>query len=357
MSLYQWGGSDPVLSAWMKAFPGVVQRTSAIPAALKPHLRYPEVLFDLQRQVLAQFHVQEAQEFYGGQNFWAVPTDPTQGKHSTISQPPYYLTLTMPGQAPNAPPAFSLTTSFTPRNKANLAAFMAVDSNPTSPDYGQIRILELPQDTAILGPQQVQSNFESDTNAAKELSLFRQGGSKVTLGNLVTQPVGGGLLYTEPVYVSASALGNAGSYPLLRRVFAYYGQNVGYAPTLQEALSQVFAGLAPPAGQGSGGTGGPGGTGGSGGPGGPQARRFRRLRHVSAETAGRAAQRAEGGAGHAELRQDTQPVAVPIALAIAGPVPRAALLRRTWRSGPGRRARCGGRGITRRAGVPARTRR
>jgi uncharacterized membrane protein (UPF0182 family) len=258
VSLYQWGGKDPVLEAWMKAFPGVIKPTSAIPAALMPHLRYPEVLFDMQRQVLAQFHVQEAQEFYGGQNFWSVPTDPTQGRQSTVSQPPYYLTLTMPGQAQ---PAFSLTTSFTPRGRSNLAAYMAVDSNPASPDYGNIRILELPQDTAILGPQQVQSNFESDTSASKELSLFRQGGSKVTLGNLVTQPVGNGLLYTEPVYVSASAQGNAGSYPLLRRVFAYYGQNVGYAPTLQGALDQVFVGLTPPSTAPA--PGAPGGSGGS----------------------------------------------------------------------------------------------
>jgi uncharacterized protein len=257
VSLYQWGGNDPVLDAWMKAFPGVIQPKRAIPPALMPHLRYPEVLFDMQRQVLAQFHVQQAQEFYGGQNFWAVPTDPTLGKGSTLSQPPYYLTMTMPGQSQ---PAFSLTTSFTPRAKANMAAYMAVDSDPTSSDYGQIRILELPQDTAILGPQQVQSNFESDTTAAKELTLFRQGGSKVTLGNLVTQPVGGGLLYTEPVYVSASATGNSGSYPLLRRVFAYYGGQTGYDVNLQGALNQVFAGLgAPPS------TAPPAGSGGSGG--------------------------------------------------------------------------------------------
>jgi uncharacterized membrane protein (UPF0182 family) len=243
VSLYQWGGNDPVLDAWMKAFPGVIKKQSTIPADLMPHLRYPEVLFDMQRQVLAQFHVQQAPAFYSGQNFWAVPTDPTLGINSTVSQPPYYLTMTMPGQAQ---PSFSLTTSFTPRARSNMAAFMAVDSNPSSSDYGQIRILELPQDTAILGPEQVQSNFESDTTASKELSLFRSGGSKVTLGNLVTQPVGGGLLYTEPVYVSASALGNTGSYPLLRRVFAYYGGQVGYSTTLQGALAQVF-GVAPPA--------------------------------------------------------------------------------------------------------------
>jgi uncharacterized membrane protein (UPF0182 family) len=244
VSLYQWGGNDPVLDTWMKAFPGVVKPSSEIPAALKPHLRYPEVLFEVQRQILAQFHVQQAQEFYGGQNFWSVPTDPTLGTNATLSQPPYYLTMAMPGQSQ---PVFSLTTSFTPRARTNMAAYMAVDSDPLSSDYGQIRILELPQDTAILGPQQVQSNFESDTSASKELSLFRSGGSKVTLGNLVTQPVGGGLLYTEPVYVSASAVGNSGSYPLLRRVFAYYGGQVGYADSLQGALNQVFSALGAPA--------------------------------------------------------------------------------------------------------------
>ena len=262
VSLYQWGGNDPVLDAWMKAFPGVIKPETAIPAALKPHLRYPEVLFDMQRQVLSQFHVQEAQEFYGGQNFWSIPTDPTQGRQTTISQPPYYLTMTMPGQAQ---PAFSLTTSFTPRARSNMAAFMAVDSNPLSSDYGQIRLLELPQDTAILGPQQVQSNFESDTTASKELSLFRSGGSKVTLGNLVTQPVGGGLLYTEPVYVSASATGNSGSYPLLRRVFAYYGGQVGYGLTLPDALNQVFTGLGAPATTPPSPGGSPGGSGGTSG--------------------------------------------------------------------------------------------
>ena len=79
---------------------------------------------------------------------------------------------------------------------------MAVNSNPLSPGYGKITLLQLPQDTAIPGPQQVQNNFEADSRAASQLTLLRQGGSKVTLGNLVTVPLGGSLLSVEPVYVS-----------------------------------------------------------------------------------------------------------------------------------------------------------
>jgi uncharacterized protein len=263
VTLYQWGTKDPVLQTWMHAFPGVIQARDKIPAGLLAHLRYPEVLFEAQRQILAQYHVQQAEQFYGGQNFWTVPDDPTRSSASGLSQPPYYVTLSsMPGYKK---PEFSLVTSFNPRGRPNMAAFMAVDSNPSSPGYGTIRLLELPQDTAFPGPGQVQNDFESDPTVASALSLLRQGGSKVTTGNLITLPVGGGLVYFEPLYVSQSnGTSNSGSFPTLKRVLVYYNGtgtgtgSIGYAPTLSEALAQIFTvpGSPPPP-SGSGGTGSP----------------------------------------------------------------------------------------------------
>ena len=88
-----------------------------------------------------------------------------------------------------------------------MAAFMEVNSNPQSAGYGTIRVLQLPQDTTIRGPQQVQNDFESNATVASALTLLRQDGSRVTQGNLITLPVGGGLLYFEPVYVSQAADG------------------------------------------------------------------------------------------------------------------------------------------------------
>ena len=242
--LYQWGPASPLLRTWMKAFPGLISPTSDIPPTLKPHFRYPEVLFDAQRQILAQFHVQQAAAFYGGQNFWTVPNDPTLPKGVQTSQPPYYFTLDMPG----ASPEFSLSTLLTPRGRANLAAFMAVNSDPDSPNYGQIQLLQLPQDTAIAGPEQVQNNFENFPPASEQLSLLRSHGSKVIQGNLVTVPLGGGLLSVEPVYVQASAVTNGGSYPQLRKVFTYFNGtgNVGFADTLAGSLAQSLGNAGPP---------------------------------------------------------------------------------------------------------------
>jgi uncharacterized protein len=246
VTLYQWGPPDPLLHAWMNAFPHVIKAKSQIPGYLLPHLRYPQDEFEVQRQILAKYHVQNPQSFYGGQNFWTVPNDPTgTGGAGALNQPPYYLTMTMPGYHQ---PAFSLTTTLAQKARPNLAAYVAVESNPQS-GYGVIRILQLPQAAAILGPEQVQNAFESFTTASKELSLFRQGGSSVIPGNLIALPLGGGLLYEEPIYIQAAGGASTGSYPTLRRVFVYFDGQVGYGTSLQGALAQVFTGL-PSAGQG-----------------------------------------------------------------------------------------------------------
>ena len=241
VTLYAWDPSDPILRTWMRAFPGVIKPKRDIPGDLMPHLRYPPDLFEVQRQVLAQYHVLQAQSFYGGQNFWSVPNEP--GTSQSVSQPPYYQTMTMPG----APAQFSVTSALVQRGRQNMAAYLAVDSDPQSAGYGTIRVLQLPQDTAILGPQQVQGTFESNAAVSRQLALYRQEGSKVILGNLITLPVAGGLIYEEPVYIQAAnttgGSSSSGSYPVLQRVVVSFDGNVGFGPTLPSALSQVIPGL------------------------------------------------------------------------------------------------------------------
>ena len=83
---------------------------------------------------------------------------------------------------------------------------MAVDSSPGE-GYGKMRVLQLPSNTTIPGPQQVQNNFESDPLVSSQLSLLRAGGSDVELGNLLSLPFNGGLLYIEPVYIRANTAG------------------------------------------------------------------------------------------------------------------------------------------------------
>ncbi|MGH3380321.1 MAG: UPF0182 family protein [Actinoallomurus sp.] len=235
VKLYAWDPTDPVLKTWMKAFPGTVQPRSAIPASLLAHFRYPEDLFKVQRGILSRYHVENPQAFYGGQDFWKIPNDPTGGGNV---EPPYYLSVKMPDQ--NAA-GFSLTSTFVPKGKvANLASFMAVDSVPTSPTYGQIRVLQVPRSLVILGPEQVQNTFENNPTVSQQLTLLRGPGSRTVSGNLLTLPFGGGFLYVEPIYLQANT--GAGAYPLLKRVLVSYGNDIGFGATLEDALNQVLKG-------------------------------------------------------------------------------------------------------------------
>jgi uncharacterized membrane protein (UPF0182 family) len=235
VTLYQWDEKDPVLKTWMKAFPNTVTAKSEISKDLMKHLRYPEDIFRVQRDVLSSYHVKSAAAFYGGQDFWRIPRDPSTFGANAGAQPPYYLTMKLPNETKAS---FSLTTPFVPRgSRENLSAFAVVNSDP-GPDYGKMTVLQLPRSTNIPGPSQIASNFEAKPEVANALSLLRQGGSDVVLGNLLTLPVGGGLLYVQPVYVRATS--NDAAYPLLQKVLVSFGDVIGFDSSLKGALDQVF---------------------------------------------------------------------------------------------------------------------
>jgi uncharacterized membrane protein (UPF0182 family) len=228
VKLYQWDTQDPVLKTWMSAFPHTVLPKSAIPAALTAHLRYPQDLFTTQRKVLTRYHVTTAQQFASGSEAWQVPRDGTSGKVAA----PSYLSLRLPGRTAQT---FSLTSTFTPSGRGSLAAFLSVDSDATSPDYGRLRVLELPAGASVDGPRQVQGSLNS--TYAQVLSRMRGKDSAVEYGDLVTLPVDGGVLYVEPVYVRSAT----SDYPLLGKVFAAYGKHTALEDTLEQALDTVFA--------------------------------------------------------------------------------------------------------------------
>ena len=251
VTLYQWDDSDPILRAWMKVFPGSVQPMSEIKGSLMAHLRYPEDLFKVQRQLLSKYHDTDAASFYGGQNFWRVPDDPTQSEQAL--QPPYYLSLAMPG---TRQPSFSLTSTFMPTGDRNvLSGFLAVagdagkESGKRSADYGTLRLLETTGGT-VNGPGQVYNDMRTSPVSSKDPQLTltlaqfisttqSTGASTVTFGNQLTLPVGGGLLYVQPIYVQARA---SGSYPRLNAVAVAFGDKIAWAGSLDDALNDLFGG-------------------------------------------------------------------------------------------------------------------
>jgi uncharacterized membrane protein (UPF0182 family) len=247
VTLYAVDEKDPVLKAWEGVFPGTVKPASEVSDALRAHFRYPEDLFKVQREMLARYHVTNPSDFYQGQAFWDVPSDPTVDNATTVAQqqqqsqqnqqqqPPYYILAGDPTGNPNAV-QFQLTSALVSLQREFLSAYVTARSDPAN--YGKISVLTLPTDTQTKGPQQVQTQFLSSANVSTELNLLTQQKTKVLYGNLLTLPVGGGLLYVEPVYIERS--NQSASFPQLSKVLVSFGGKVGYASTLADALDQVF---------------------------------------------------------------------------------------------------------------------
>jgi len=228
VKLYQFGARDPVLETWKSAFPGIVQPEAAMPPGLREHLRYPEDLFKVQRDLLGQYHVTDPTSFFTSEDFWAVPPEPA----GTQLQPPFYLFNQSPGQSG---PNFNLTSALIAKGSSKLASFVSVSSDPG--DYGTIRVLTLPQGTTINGPVQARNTITANGKISQQLSLLSGKGSVVVAGNLLTLPVAGGLIYIEPYYVQST---DDQGYPTLQDVAVVFGDRAGFAPTLAEALTQVF---------------------------------------------------------------------------------------------------------------------
>jgi uncharacterized membrane protein (UPF0182 family) len=231
VKLYEWDEKDPVLQTYMKAFPDSVEQYEDIPEELKSHVRYPEDLFKLQRDILTRYHVEDPGNFYSQNDRWQVPADPTQDTEE--AQPPYYILAQRPG---DEDATFQLTSALNAFNRDNLSSFISASSDPET--YGQIQVLRLPGNTPFRGPRQVQQSFNTNDDVARDLNLFRGSDSQPVFGNLLTLPIGeDGLLYVQPLYVEGTG---QNSFPLLRKVLVNYGDRVGYADTLEGALDQVF---------------------------------------------------------------------------------------------------------------------
>ena len=218
VKLYGWDTKDPMLKAWGKAFPGSVRSISEISGDLMAHIRYPQDLLKVQRELLTEYHVTNPGDFYSGSDKWRVPRDPSS---SAQDQPPVFQSIAMPGETEAA---FSITSPFVPATtngeggREILRGLLAVDAdagnqagNPAA-DYGLLRLLEYGSATPA-GPgqvlNQIKNSPERSQNEAEQLSLAQYitqnstGGKTLTFGNLLSFPLEGRMFYVQPLYVQA----------------------------------------------------------------------------------------------------------------------------------------------------------
>jgi uncharacterized membrane protein (UPF0182 family) len=236
---YAWDETDPMLRAWRSAYPGIVQARAEMPEGVLEHVRYPEGLFEAQTELWSTYHIETADDFYSKQDAWRVAGDPTGASSDGATfprVPAYYVLMKLPG---DDRATFSLVRPFTPNRRPNLTGYMVAKAD-AGDSYGELVTYRFQSDD-VVGPEQVHSRIGSDPVISPKLTLLGQQGSTVIRGNLLIVPVNDSLLYVQPIYVR----GAGSNLPELKFVAVVSGETIKAAPTLAEALRQVFGAPTP----------------------------------------------------------------------------------------------------------------
>jgi uncharacterized protein len=233
VAMYALPDPDPILRTYRSIFSGLIRDWSAMPEAVRMHLRYPGMLFRVQADVLEEYHLERAESFYAGQDVWQLPQETTPQQRRRFR--PNYMLSRLPGAAE---PEFLLLHPFIARERQNMTALLVARSDP--PHYGQLVLLEMPRDDQIKGPAQVQAIIEQDPVIAQQLSLWRQQGTTVDLGRLRIVPTDSSILYIEPLFLSAQERG----IPQLQQVIVSDGTAVAMAGDLPAAVAALGGELA-----------------------------------------------------------------------------------------------------------------
>jgi uncharacterized membrane protein (UPF0182 family) len=124
---------------------------------------------------------------------------------------------------------------YTPNGKTNMIAWLAARSD--EPNYGKLVVYKYPKERLVFGPQQLEGRIDQDPTISSQFTLWSTAGSRVIRGNMLVIPIGNSNLYVEPIYLQAEN----GPIPELKRVIVSTGSRVVMEPTLEEALTRLFA--------------------------------------------------------------------------------------------------------------------
>ncbi len=232
--IYSTDAEEPVVATYSRIFPDLIRPVEDMPEDIRSHLRYPRLLLHTQAAILQEYHAQDVDDFYTGRDVWQLPGEATR-PGAVRSYHADYTTMPLPGASE---PEFLLTVPFTARERQNMTAMLYARSDP--PNYGELLLLELPRDQLIPGPEQVQALVEQDPVISSRLSLLRQSGSNVDLGQTRIVPLDGSFLYVQPVFLAAEDAER--QIPELEEVVLSDGEGVVMAPSVDAALAGLRGG-------------------------------------------------------------------------------------------------------------------
>ncbi len=237
-TFYVFDRDDPIIAAYQRIFPGLFKDASMMPAGLRKHVRYPELLLKLQAEVYGLYHMTDPEAFYNREDLWTVATEVGMGEggaQTTQAMQPNFVLMKLPGETGEE---FVEILPFTPANRNNLIGWIAGRSDGAQ--YGTSVVYNFPKTKLVDGPLQIEARIDQNAELSGQLTLWNQQGSHVRRGALLVIPIGRALLYAEPIYLQAER----SPMPELRLVVLALQDRLAYGPTFESAMAALFGGAA-----------------------------------------------------------------------------------------------------------------
>lgn len=231
-TFYIADANEPLIRSYGQIFQDLFKPIEQMPASIRAHVRYPEMLFNIQAAMYQVYHMTDPQVFYNKEDLWAIPND-TSGDQPQPMEP-YYVIMRLPGDSKGE---FMLMLPFTPAKRQNLVGWMSAKSD--GEDYGKRLVYRFPKDKLVYGPEQIHARLNQDPAISSQVTLLSQRGSSVLWGNLLVIPIQQSLLYVQPMYL----LAEQSQIPQLKYVVVATANSIVMQQTLPDALSRVFSGL------------------------------------------------------------------------------------------------------------------
>jgi uncharacterized protein len=209
-----------------------------MPAMLRKHVRYPELLLKLQAAVYGLYHMTDPDVFYNREDLWTVASEvgmSESGGQTTQAMEPNFVLMKLPGETAVE---FVEILPFTPANRNNLIGWIAGRSDGAQ--YGTAVVYDFPKTKLVDGPLQIEARIDQNAQLSGQLTLWNQQGSHVRRGTLLVIPSGRALLYAEPIYLQAER----SPMPELRLVVLALQDRLAYGPTFESAMKALFGGEA-----------------------------------------------------------------------------------------------------------------
>ena len=237
-TLYVFDSSDPIIAAYRSLFPSLFKDASEMSPSLRKHVRYPELMLQVQATVYGLYHMTDPGMFYNREDLWSVVTEvgtDAQSRQATQVMEPNFVLMRLPGEKKVE---FIEILPFTPANRNNLIGWIAGRSD--EPNYGTAVVFNFPKTKLVDGPLQIEARIDQNPQLSGQLTLWNQQGSRVRRGSLIVIPVGRALLYAEPIYLQAQR----SPMPELRIVVLALQDRLAYGPTFEAAMAGLFGGAA-----------------------------------------------------------------------------------------------------------------